>query len=142
MGKAFLSQVATSKSSTGYSFYIYHVLGTLEEKISRYHNIVLVFRDTLTEVPLELREGFEQFCKVHALRYQVLVNPLDDTPIEKNTAYIVIDDEDLVYLVEYATANHLRIGKELGIISYNETSLKKVVAGDFTESGTTMLKIK
>lgn len=108
---------------------VYSLLSTLEERIKKYKKIVLIFRNTITEVPVELREGFEHFCIENAFNYDVKEKPLVEIPVEKETGYIVIDDEDLVYLVEQAINQNLTIGKDLGIISYNETSLKKVVAG-------------
>ena len=47
-------------------------------------------------------------------------------------AYLTIDDNDLVTIVETAIANKWRIGKDIGIISYNDTPLKKVVANGIT----------
>jgi len=109
---------------------IYSSLNTLNDRIGKYGKIVLVFRNTNTEVPVELREGFEEFCKEKNLDYEITEKPLEaGGPITKGNGYLVIDDEDLVFLVEQAGIQNLEIGKNLGIISYNETSLKKVVAG-------------
>ncbi len=108
---------------------VFSLLDSQQERIKRYRKIVLVFRNTATEVPVELREGFEQFCIEKAISYEVKEKPLVEFPVEKGTGYLVIDDEDLVYLIEQALARNLIIGNDLGIISYNETSLKKVAAG-------------
>ena len=109
---------------------IYSLLGSLgADRIKKYKKIVLVFRNTVTEVPIELKEGFEKFCKEGNVDFEITEKPLVGFPVEKGNGYLVIDDEDLVYLVEHAFAQNLKIGEDLGIISYNETSLKKVVAG-------------
>ena len=67
---------------------------------------------------------------------------MQDYNIKKTDAYIVVNDMDLVYLVKEAKVKSYRIGKDLGIISYNDSPLKEVVADgittistDFTEMG-------
>jgi DNA-binding transcriptional regulator YhcF (GntR family) len=108
---------------------VYSLLDSLGDQIKKYKKIVLVLRNTITEVPVELREGFGEFCKSQNVDFEITEKPLVGFPVKKGNGYLVIDDEDLVYLVEQANLNNLMIGKDLGIISYNETSLKKVVAG-------------
>lgn len=108
---------------------VYSLLDSMEGRTKKYRKIVLVFRNTITEVPAELREGFEEFCTEKNTDYEITEKPLVGFPVEKGNGYLVIDDEDLVYLVEQAKMQNLLIGKDIGVISYNETSLKKVVAG-------------
>ena len=120
---------------------VYSLLTDIKTQLTNYNSFSLVFRNTITDVPVELRQGFESFCQDYAINYNVS-DSLDKYKPQKGDAFIVIDDEDLVYLVEQAKVQNLKIGKDLGIISYNETSLKKVVAGgisvistDFAEMG-------
>ena len=63
-------------------------------------------------------------------------------------AYVIIDDGDLVYLVEQAKNLGLQLGRDLGLVSYNETSLKKiaacgisVISTDFAEMGKKIAEI-
>ena len=60
----------------------------------------------------------------------------------------MIDDDDLVTLVETANKMKLKLGKDIGIISYNDTPLKKVVgkgisviSTDFSEMGKGIVKM-
>ena len=107
-------------------------LTPLISKIESYNKLVLVFRDTLTEVPQELLEGFEEFCYKNRIEYEVIKKSIPKSRIEKNVAYLTIDDNDLVRLVEHAQQNNWEIGTDIGIISYNDTPLKKVVANGIT----------
>ena len=61
---------------------------------------------------------------------------------------LIIDDDDLVRLVELANERKLVIGQDIGIISYNDTPLKKVVgtgisviSTDFKKMGKTIGKM-
>ena len=120
---------------------IYHALYQMKGNIPKYKKLILVFRNTITVVPNELRKGFERFCRDYTINYQVLTEPLKKTKLESNTAYIVIDDEDLVYLVENANRHDWKLGYDLGIISYNDTSLKKIISNGISVISTDFLKM-
>jgi DNA-binding LacI/PurR family transcriptional regulator len=82
------------------------------------------------------------YCTAHRISHRVIYEKVG-LDIKKGEAYIVIDDEDLVRLVESAKNHDVEIGKDLGIISYNDTPLKKVVGNgisvistDFSAMGT------
>ena len=58
---------------------------------------------------------------------------------------IVADDTDLVTLLKLAANQGFKAGREFGVISYNDTPLKEILAGgittlstDFTQMGRTM----
>jgi DNA-binding transcriptional regulator YhcF (GntR family) len=103
-------------------------LALIREHLEKYNTFYLVFRNTITEVPAELRNGFEAFCRNEGIKAEVLFS-LKKHNLQKGSAYLVIDEEDLVWLVEQSAKKNLKTGKDIGIISYNDTSLKKVVAG-------------
>jgi DNA-binding LacI/PurR family transcriptional regulator len=50
-----------------------------------------------------------------------------NTAINKGEVYIVIEETDLVQLIKNCNSKKLRIGKDVGIISYNETPLKEIL---------------
>ncbi|MBY0487525.1 MAG: substrate-binding domain-containing protein, partial [Flavobacteriaceae bacterium] len=56
--------------------------------------------------------------------------------IQNGEVYIIPDDRDLVKVIEKAKAKNLKLGVDLGIISYNETPLKKVVENGITTIST------
>jgi DNA-binding LacI/PurR family transcriptional regulator len=56
--------------------------------------------------------------------------------------YIVIEDDDLTTLIKQTRADKLVIGKDIGILSFNETQLKElldisVISTDFELMGQT-----
>ena len=107
---------------------VYQSLLQIKNRLENYNEFILVFRNTITEVPEELREGFETFSREAGINSEVIFS-LKNYSLRKGSAFLVIDDEDLVWLVEQSSKKNLKIGKDVGIISYNDTSLKKVVAG-------------
>jgi DNA-binding LacI/PurR family transcriptional regulator len=62
--------------------------------------------------------------------------------------YILNDDNDLVSLIHTAKKNKWVLGKDVGVVSYNETPLKSVIAegittitSDFSKMGRDMAKM-
>jgi DNA-binding transcriptional regulator YhcF (GntR family) len=124
---------------------VYHALSSAGPLIKKYNCLTLVFCDTITEVPTELKEGFERYCRQNGIKYQVSCGISSDEIISKGDSFLIIDDDDLVRLVEIANKRKLIIGQDIGIISYNETPLKKVVgkgisviSTDFKKMGETI----
>ncbi|NOY95692.1 MAG: GntR family transcriptional regulator [Chlorobi bacterium] len=108
---------------------VYESLISVKHRALKYNKIILAFRDAVTDPPHELAEGFQEFCEEFQIQYEITRAALSGRKIKKGEAFLVIDDEDLVYVVENAKNLNLGIGENVGIISYNETSLKKVVGG-------------
>ncbi|MEP6930189.1 MAG: substrate-binding domain-containing protein, partial [Flavobacterium sp.] len=50
--------------------------------------------------------------------------------------YIIPNDRDLVKVIENAGKQGLKLGSDFGIISYNETPLKKIAANGITTIST------
>jgi DNA-binding transcriptional regulator YhcF (GntR family) len=108
----------------------------------KYQKLILVFRNQITDPPAEIVRGFNRFCELNHFKSLVIRTSVLGRKPEKGEAYIVIDDEDLVYLAEQVNGSGLHLGGDLGLISYNETPLKKIAANgisvlstDFTEMG-------
>jgi len=80
-------------------------------------------------------EGFLQFCNQYNREHEV-IHTLENREIKKGELYIVPNDLDLVTLVKESKRKHLELGKDLGIISYNDTPLKEVVADGITTIST------
>jgi len=124
---------------------IFEALTETIDLCRKYKRLILVFRNQITDPPEGLLIGFTRFCKVNQFDSQIIRTSLSKRKLKKGEAYIVIDDEDLVYLVENTKVSGLIPGIDLGIISYNETPLKKIAANgisvistDFAEMGRSM----
>lgn len=106
---------------------VFNALTTAGMLVKKYNSLTLVFCDTITVVPAELKDGFERFCGQNGVKYQISCGIAPGEVISKGDSFLIIDDDDLVRLVEIANERKLVIGQDIGIISYNDTPLKKVV---------------
>ncbi|WP_298395187.1 GntR family transcriptional regulator [Flavobacterium sp.] len=103
---------------------IYEALLQGKYLIEKYQKLILIFPGF--REPLGMKIGFENFCSDFNISYEV-INEFEDRIINDKELYIIPDDRDLVKVIEQSKIQNLKLGLDFGIISYNETPLKKVV---------------
>ena len=91
--------------------------------------------------------GFQRFCNEKGFKYEIIRN-VANKEMMIGEAYFVPSDRNLVRLVKMASEKELELGKDVGIVSFNDTMLKEVVAGgittistDFQEMGQTLARM-
>lgn len=113
------------------------------KKIKKYNRINLVVREENSYSYLnKIKKGFVNFCIEQFMNYRIISKIEEDLFVDVGDLFVVIEDNDLVKLIDLAKANNFSIGKDLGIISYDETPLKRllgiaVVSTDFDKMGAT-----
>jgi len=95
----------------------------------------LVFVNPGGKEPVERNAAFVEFCSENEFNYEI-VKSLNETRPTLYEAYFLISDRDLVDLVKMAKYNNYKLGKKFGIVSFNDTMLKEVVAGGITTIST------
>jgi hypothetical protein len=113
---------------------IYDALEQAVERLSKYHTIKLIFPD-YTYHPKEIIKGFYRFCNQYAFNYEVVAN-INKATINEGEVYISLMENDLVTLIEKIIETKLEVGKQVGVISYNETPLKKIILNGITTIST------
>ena len=109
------------------------IYGALEQalpQLSKYHTIKMIF-PSYTYFPKEIIKGFQAFCNQYTFNYKVIHN-ISKEIIRDGEVYINLMEDDLVTLIEKILATKFKIGKDVGIISYNETPLKKIILKGIT----------
>jgi DNA-binding transcriptional regulator YhcF (GntR family) len=97
------------------------------ERLRRYRRFILVFPPGNHD-PVEIQDAFLRFGRRAGLETRI-VPRLTEHMVETESAYLVLDDKDLVSLVKHCNATGHRLGEDVGVLSYNDTPLKEVVAG-------------
>ncbi len=113
---------------------LYHALEQALPKLSNYHTIKMIV-PAYTYHPQEIIKGFKRFCQQYAFSYK-LVHNIANEPIKEGEAYINLMEDDLVTLIEKILATKMKVGKHVGVISYNETPLKKIILNGITTIST------
>lgn len=104
-----------------------------KSKLDKYKKCIMIFPGF--REPLGMKIGFENFCIENAINYEI-INEFSENDITIGSVYIIPNDRDLVQVIEKASVQNLKLGIDFGIISYNETPLKKVVANGITTIST------
>jgi DNA-binding transcriptional regulator YhcF (GntR family) len=113
---------------------IFYALTDCSHLFKKYKKIKIIF-PLYINYAQEIISGFSKFCKLKGMPFEI-ISDLDDEVLQAQTAYFTIDDNDLVKLIQQADLRGLAIGKELGIISYNESPMKKILQNGITTIST------
>ncbi len=118
---------------------IFRALKEALPRLKDYDRLNMVFPASSYH-PDDIRLGFVNFCEETGIPYQVLP-AFQYQETSSKEAYIVLEDADLVALLKTAKAYKLTLGKDIGVISYNENPLKEFIAGGITVMSTDFQKM-
>jgi len=113
---------------------IINALGEGYERLMKYEKINLVFSSDLFYAR-QIINGFKIFCETKNINYSV-VEKLEKKTLKKKQIYIITRDEDLVQFIKMCNGNNLALGKDLGLIVYNEDPLKEIISNGITTIST------
>ena len=99
----------------------------------KYGKLVMIFPGG--KEPEGRMNGFQRFCDEKGFQSEIIRNVLNKE-MKRGEAYFVPSDRNLVRLVKMAAEKNLQLGKDVGIVSFNDTVLKEVVAGGITTIST------
>jgi hypothetical protein len=108
--------------------------------LRKYKKLILV-QPRIIAYPPEIAAGFRLFCTHNRIPWDIVSEIDAGTPMRPGEAYIVIEETDLVNLIKLCRSEKLRVGKDVGILSYNETPLKEILLDGITVLSTDHTKM-
>jgi DNA-binding transcriptional regulator YhcF (GntR family) len=108
--------------------------------LKKYNKLVLV-HPKMVSYPSEIISGFRNFCIQNDFANALIHEVKTNAQINAGEVYIVIEETDLVNLIKTCNFAKLTIGKDVGIISYNETPLKEILLDGITVLSTDHAKM-
>lgn len=124
---------------------IFSILMDSAHLVKKYKRLFLIFPDGLRT--RDIISGFQKFGRKKVISAEVK-SAIDVADIQKGDAFIVLDDNNLVDIILAAKEKNWQLGKDIGVISYNETTLKSVIGNgittittDFVAMGRTMAEM-
>ncbi|TDE05040.1 GntR family transcriptional regulator [Flavobacterium hiemivividum] len=112
---------------------IYDALVKGKSKLNKYKKLIMIFPGF--REPVGMKEGFEKYCEEFSIDHEVITK-FTNRSISLGEVYIIPDDRDLVRVIEASRLQNLELGTDYGIISYNDTPLKKIVGNGITTIST------
>ncbi|WP_335319522.1 GntR family transcriptional regulator [Pedobacter terrae] len=113
---------------------IYSALEELIDRLNHYKTIKIIFPAN-SYYSKNILEGFINFCVHYSFDYEILSN-LKNEVLMGGTVYINLREDDLIELIEQLLSTNLVLGQDIGIISYNETPIKKIILNGITTIST------
>ncbi len=125
---------------------LYNALETLKPSIERFQKIVMQIDDAANDseefMTSLMKKSFRQFCSKNSIECKIVK---DIKRISEKTIFIVHNDIKLTQLIKTCRDKGIKPGKDIGIISFNETPFKEVmhegittISTDFEQMGSTM----
>jgi len=112
---------------------VYDALIDGTDLLQKYNKLIMIFPGG--KEPEGRMLGFQRFCSEKGFKSEIIRN-VTNKEMKTGEAYFVPSDRNLVRLVKMASEKNLILGKDVGIVSFNDTVLKEVVAGGITTIST------
>ncbi|MCI5982776.1 MAG: GntR family transcriptional regulator [Marinilabiliaceae bacterium] len=100
-------------------------LESVRQQILKYSSFHFLYPD-YTYHPYQSVVNFDRFCRTHNIPHDVERNP-DVLDVQAGRAYLSVSDRMLAKVLEQCKIKGLVPGQDVGIISYNETPMKKFI---------------
>jgi hypothetical protein len=81
--------------------------------------------------PIEIISAFQKFSYDNNIKFQVN-DKLKTENIKEKMAFVMLEDETMVQLLESSDKMNLVIGEQVGILAYGDSPLKKIIANGIT----------
>ncbi|RED98370.1 GntR family transcriptional regulator [Marinoscillum furvescens] len=128
---------------------VFNALSEASEQLRKYKKLVIVFPQNVPyPYPKKILEGFRKFCGFNNFEFEEVTEIKANTPVSKGTAYLIIEESDLSKLIKNVRNQNLKIGLDVGILTYNDTPLKEVllegisvISTEFSQLGVLASKI-
>jgi len=98
--------------------------------LKKYRNLVLFIPDE-SEHPGILIRYVKKLARDHELNAEV-IKSLPESGPAKETAYLIIQQKDLVNMVKQCRIENLKIGKDVGLIAYNDSPMYEIIENGIT----------
>jgi DNA-binding transcriptional regulator YhcF (GntR family) len=108
--------------------------------LKKYSGIKFVSNHNFQFIPEGMETGFYSFCNNIKIIHKIYPD-IDSSHPSKGDAFLVVSDHDLIHLIKTCLANNWELGKDIGILSYDETPLKEILAGGISVISTDFRKM-
>lgn len=109
---------------------VYDCLKANREKIKKYREFIYYY-PTFTYHPKESIDYFKKFCEDFQIKHSVIFEE-EKFKIKKGALYFLVSDRTLAGFLDQCAEKGFEPGREVGVISYNETPMKKYVKNGIT----------
>ncbi len=103
----------------------FEALKQASNEIAKYESIFLIFPKGKGH-STQIVKSFNAFCDSISITHQV-IESCKEVDLKAGQAYVVIEDADMVKVLEASEKKGFTPGEQGGLLSFNDTSIKKVI---------------
>ena len=112
---------------------LFNGLQQLVNSIIKYHHFTMIYDSSIQ--PKGILKGFKLFCNTYKIDHSI-IGSNKEISVLKDTLYLTLDDSSLITIIKQIKQQNLHLAKEVGIIAYNDTPLKEIIADGITSIST------
>lgn len=111
---------------------LYNSLVSLKSNLKKYKRIVMIYNTDMKHDELR-KKGCKRFCKENGFK-MLIIKTFNRSDFKIGDFYITIEkfDIEVVAVIKAARANSWTLGKEVGLLSFDDTVVKEVLEGGIT----------
>ena len=123
---------------------VFDCLASALDRIKRYRRFILVFphTDSITsnafKAPKDIKMAFGRFCSHFGIEHEI-VSEVEE--VRQDEAFFFVDDMDMVKTIEMVKQKGMELGSDIGVLSYNDFPLKRVVGEGITVISTDFVQM-
>jgi DNA-binding LacI/PurR family transcriptional regulator len=119
---------------------IYEALNQGMDLFKKYKRLIFVLPEDFGKKRLNIQSGFKKFCGAYQFDHEIMENKAFKR-VNKGEVYISMEESDLVSCIKFAREKKLTIGKDIGVLSFNDTPLKEVLENGISVISTNFVRM-
>jgi DNA-binding LacI/PurR family transcriptional regulator len=110
---------------------IFNALQQLSKNLQHYSKLYLVYPPD-NYYPQEVKEGLLAYCRQQTEICCAIVEDVSSVLVQKGTAFLLMSEVHLAKSVKICLNKNLKIGSEVGLVSYNDQPYKELLSDGIT----------
>ncbi|MDR2840202.1 MAG: GntR family transcriptional regulator [Paludibacter sp.] len=84
---------------------------------------------------------YKKFCTDNLLKHKLIRRKLEISDIEKDTVYLLPRHSDVVDFVKICRSKNLKLGKDIGLVTFNDTPMLEVIENGISAISTDFMQM-
>lgn len=119
----------------GFDRTLYDCLKSGVDLFRKYEKINFMFPKN-SEHPRGGIKYYQQFCHENHLKSEIIERSVKDSDFVKGQAYLIVSHSDLIESVKICRAKGLKLGTDVGIVTFNDAPMLEVIENGITSIST------
>ena len=119
---------------------IFEALNQSVDLLKKYKKLVFILPEDEAKKALNIQSGFKKFCGANKFKNSIIEN-WEFNDVHQGEVYISEEESDLVSIIKFARKKNLKIGQDIGVVSFNDTPLKEVLEDGISVISTNFVRM-